>query len=127
MKSENTAKTCYLCKKPLSFWSTSGKKYQGHKICSSCGLGLVKTKFKADMTEISRKAKIAEDKRKAQEVHQTKTVDLATKINRMGVKLTVHLTLPIVLILVGIFTFPIGILFWIFAIVLFAGLFGSKK
>lgn len=72
--------TCYLCHKKLNFWLTSGKKYQGHKLCSSCGLGLVKTKFNADMAEISRKANIAEEKRKIQEAHQTKTEYLATKL-----------------------------------------------
>ena len=99
----------------------------GHKICSSCGIGIVKTQLKSDMKESSRQMKEAFAESRQMRAQQAKTEDFATKINRLGVKLTVHLTLPIVLFFIGIFTFPIGILFWILAVALLAGLFTTKK
>lgn len=53
--------------------------------------------------------------------------DLATRINRVGMRFTIHLTLPIILFFIGIFTFPIGLLFWLLGLVLLAGLFKTDQ
>lgn len=124
MKSKNKQKNCYLCKKPLNFWFTSGLKYEGHKICSGCGTAIANKDLEKSFGEIKDAVK---DVKIDFGAKKQGSEDLATRINRVGMRLTIHLTLPIILFFIGIFTFPIGIIFWLLGLVLLAGLFGSKK
>ncbi len=108
---------CYLCHKKLNFWFTSGKKYKGNKICSSCGLIIAKKDLQKTASEFKDIYKQTEPKPSPTEQPILKFAD---KLDRLGKKLIIGLTIPIFLLFLGLFTFPIGILFWILGIAMFA-------
>lgn len=121
---DKNSKNCYLCHKKLNFWITSGKRYEGHKICSSCGMKIANKDLKKSFDEIGAELKNVKVDLGAKNQGGE---DLATRINRVGMRLTIHLTLPIILFFIGIFTFPIGLLFWLLGLVLLAGLFKTDQ
>jgi hypothetical protein len=106
---------CSICGRKLNFWFTPLKKYKGETICSSCAWKIAKQ-------EINNKT--AEQKT---DETTTKIDDFGKKLNKLGIKLIVGLTIPIILFFIGLFTLPIGILFWVLGIVLFAKLFTKKE
>lgn len=112
---------CFLCKKKLNFWFTSLKKYKGNKVCSNCAMKIAKKELDESISTI----KVQQKKNRLnKEPH--KIENFATKLNKLGVKLTIGLTIPIILFFLGLFTFPFGILFWILGFVIFAGTFSKN-
>ena len=126
MKQEN----CYLCHKKLNFWFTASKRVNGMKVCTNChfknakkdwdqSIGEVKNELKAGMAE--------HQKLKANEKgKESKALNFADKLDNLGKKLIIGLTIPIFLLFLGLFTFPIGILFWVLGIAMFAKAFLRK-
>ena len=49
------------------------------------------------------------------------------KITRLGIKLTFGISIPMILFVVGLVSFPIGVIFWIMGFVLFFGVFFGKN
>lgn len=122
MDTEKKQENCYLCGKKLNPWFTSLKKIDGNKVCSSCSM---KTSMKEIREEEARKEKLRAEKIAAGGGQELES--LGIRIQKLGVKLTVGLTLPIVFLFLGLFTLPFGIIFWILGIILLAGLFTNKK
>ena len=121
MKQEN----CYLCHKKLNFWFTSGNKYKDHKICSSCGLNIAKKDLQKTASEFKDLYKQTEPKPAP---NDQPMLNFADKIDKLGKKLILGLTIPIFLLFLGLFTFPIGIIFWILSVIVFVRiLFNNKR
>ncbi len=110
---------CHLCHKELEFWHTSLKKYEGKKICSSCGTKIGMQMFRDAISEARTQSVASNGNLNKQ--------DLGTKVTNLGKKLTVGLTFPIILFVVGTLTLPLGIIFWIVGLLLFASLFVKDK
>lgn len=115
---------CYICGKKLNFWLTASRKVDGMKVCTSCHFKRAKVDWDKDIGEVKNELKKVKLDIGAKNQGGE---DLATRINRVGMRLTINLTLPIILFFIGIFTFPIGLLFWLLGLVLLAGLFKTDQ
>jgi hypothetical protein len=113
---ENDIEYCFICKKELEFWHTSLKKYDGKKACSDCAT-------KMEMKNLREAIGQADNS----STGNHKTQDLGRRVTNLGKKLTVGLTYPIILFVIGLFTLPFGVIFWILAVMLFATLFIHQK
>jgi hypothetical protein len=89
--------TCSICGRKLNFWNTQLKTYEGKKICTSCAWKLTKK----EMGEIKGKQKPANK--------------LFRKMFFLGI-------IGLFFIL-GLITFPVGIIFWIINIFLLIRIF----
>lgn len=56
-------------------------------------------------------------------MNEHSTADLGERMQEIGKRLTIGLTVPMFLVIIGFLTAPIGLVFWILAAVLFATLF----
>lgn len=110
---------CHLCHKELEFWHTSLKKYEGKKICSSCGTKVAMQMLRDALAEARTQDSTPNTNNQKQ--------DLGTKVTNLGKKLTVGLTFPIILFVLGTFTLPLGVIFWLLGLMLFATLFVKDK
>ncbi|MFH0951788.1 MAG: hypothetical protein V1838_01215 [Patescibacteria group bacterium] len=52
---------------------------------------------------------------------------LGRKVQKTGRRFTIGVTFPLVLIIMGIMIFPLGIILWVAAILLFIKVFKGKK
>lgn len=125
MKKNN--KTCSICEKKLTFFSTALIKYKGKIICNPCArresLKDLKRLFfeaKEDMKKI-----IAESKDQSSNQKVGSLNSIGNRMQSIGKKLTIGLTIPIVLFVLGLLIFPIGILFWLVALVICVNTFFS--
>lgn len=111
MNNEGKQQNCAICGKRLGFWNTQLKKYKGKKICTSCAWKIARQEM--DKTRMEQKTKI-----EAQKINEAgkKIEEVGNKFIRLGLKLTIRLTIPLILFIIGLFTFPIGILFWLLAV-----------
>lgn len=101
------------------------------KVCTKCHFKRAKNDWDNDIGKAKKEFKEAgKEFKKEQQVANKKTSKaegLADKLDRWGKKLFVGLTIPIILFLLGLFTMPIGIIFWIIAVVMFMTLFTKDK
>jgi hypothetical protein len=107
---------CSICGKNLNYWTTPFKKYKGKKVCMSCAWKGVKE----ETAQVREKQKVVD--KTGQDID-----NFGNRLIKIGKKLILGLTFPIILFFIGLFTFPIGILFWILGIVLFVNLFAREK
>lgn len=56
---------------------------------------------------------------------KTSTKELGEKMQEFGKRLTIGLTMPIFFFILGLFTMPLGIMFWIIGFLLLTTLFAS--
>lgn len=57
----------------------------------------------------------------------SKLDDAADRLDRTGKRLTKALTVPIILIFVGLLIMPIGLILWLIAVLIFIGSLSEKK
>jgi hypothetical protein len=92
-------KTCSKCGRKLNFWN----KARGRNVCNKCVWDETKVKLN--------------DIQKNKEEMQKKTRSIAKKMFMAGIAL--------LFLLIGVFTLPFGIIFWIFSIILFVKVFSK--
>jgi len=102
METIKKMETCSICGKKLNFWNTQFKRHEGKKVCTKCAFELAKQEM-------------------------SKMQSAGEKIQKIGKKLTIGITIPIILFVVGLITLPIGIIFWVIGILVFCGIFFGNK
>ena len=131
MKKTKKQENCHICGEKLNFWFTATRKVDGMRVCTKCHFKRAKNELDEGVAEVKKEfKKIDEEMEKKQQLTNKKTnkaEGLADKLDRWGKKLFVGLTIPIILFLLGLFTMPIGIIFWIIAVVMFMTLFTKDK
>ena len=58
---------------------------------------------------------------------EEKMKEAGNKMTQLGKKLTIGLTVPIILFIIGFLFLPLGVLLWVVAILVFIGTFFGKK
>ena len=123
MKNNEKQENCYICGKKLNFWFTASQKVDGMKVCTNCHFKRAKKDWDQGMDEVKKEfnSGIAEYKRlkESEKNKESKNASFVDKMDNLGKKLTVGLTIPIFLLILGVFTFPIGIIFWIIGLIVF--------